>query len=252
MKKYIIAAMLLILGMSAFAQDFTDGAGTHHIGFNLGFTDPILREKTNKDQEKFTNYKLPGLKAGLVYETSFVKGLGMQLGLNYTFGTKQGKELGGNSAGTTFKTKEDWFIHQVELPIYLQYKFEVAKETFLVLYTGPTAEMGIGFSKNNISKRPNTSTGKIEESVSKLNLYERMYSAAADPDNDGIADHYQRFNLTWGVGAGLQYQRYFLRGGYDFGIFNPYSDHYNNLTDFRRKGRLDQWSLKLGIYLWNF
>lgn len=251
MKKYLIAAMLLILGTGAFAKDFTDGEGTQHIGLNLGFSDPILREKTYKDQEKFANVKLPGLKAGLVYETTIIKGFGMQLGLNYTFGCKLGKEKGGNSAGTSFKTRENWFIHELEIPIDWQYKFEVAKQSYLILYTGPTLEMGLGFSKNTIEKKLNPASGKIEEYTSKLNLYQQMYSTA-DPDNDGIDDHYRRLNVTWGVGAGFQYKQYFLRGGYDFGIYNPYSDMFNNLSDFRRKGRLDQWSLKLGIYLWNF
>jgi len=56
-------------------------------------------------------------------------------------------------------------------------------------------------------------------------------------------------NITWGVGAGFQYRRYFLRGGYDFGLLNPYK-----YTDFESgthtHGRLDQWEIKIGMYLW--
>ena len=65
----------------------------------------------------------------------------------------------------------------------------------------------------------------------------------------------KRLNVTWGVGAGLQYERYFLRGGYDFGLINPYkeatfhvSDDYNPYT----RGRFDQWQIKIGMYLWEF
>ena len=58
-----------------------------------------------------------------------------------------------------------------------------------------------------------------------------------------------RLNVTWGVGAGLQYKRYFLRGGYDFGLLVPYKK-----ADFSNerhtRGRLDQWSIKVGMYLW--
>ena len=51
------------------------------------------------------------------------------------------------------------------------------------------------------------------------------------------------------IGAGFQDKRYFLRGGYDFGLINPYKN-----ADFvngnHTRGRLDQWSIKLGVYLW--
>ena len=60
---------------------------------------------------------------------------------------------------------------------------------------------------------------------------------------------FQRLNITWGVGAGFQYKRYFLRGGYDFGLINPYksADFANGV---HTRGRFDQWSIKLGAYFW--
>lgn len=252
MKKYIFAAMLLIISAGAFAQhsEYTDGDS--HIGFNIAYANPTLRETLYKDQEKATVTSLNGIKAGVVYETSIVKGFGLQLGLNYTFGTKLGKLTGKNEAGTTFKSKEDIMYHQIEIPVDWQYKFEVAKETYLLLYTGPTIEMGLGFSKNTTRQQINPATGKIEDITLKQDLYKQMYANKTDYDEDGIADKYRRLNVTWGVGAGFQYQRYFIRGGYDFGIFNPYNDVFNNNSDFRQKARFDQWSLKLGIYLWNF
>ena len=35
--------------------------------------------------------------------------------------------------------------HELELFVDWQYKFEVAKETYLMLYTGPTIQCGVGF-----------------------------------------------------------------------------------------------------------
>ena len=68
----------------------------------------------------------------------------------------------------------------------------------------------------------------------------------------------RRLNVTWGVGAGFQYKRYFLRGGYDFGIINPYKAITFNALDGAlfagddrwTRGRLDQWQIKMGLYLW--
>jgi hypothetical protein len=58
------------------------------------------------------------------------------------------------------------------------------------------------------------------------------------------------------LGAGFQYDRYFLRGGYDFGLINPYkASHHFDYTETnggnpRTRGRFDQWQIKLGMYLW--
>ena len=64
----------------------------------------------------------------------------------------------------------------------------------------------------------------------------------------------KRLNVTWGIGAGFQYERYFLRGGYDFGLVNPYKAYQFtevvNDGNPRTRGRFDQWQVKLGIYLW--
>ena len=65
----------------------------------------------------------------------------------------------------------------------------------------------------------------------------------------------KRINVTWGLGAGFQYDRYFLRGGYDFGLINPYKASQFDYTDTnggrpRTRGRFDQWQIKVGIYLW--
>jgi hypothetical protein len=61
--------------------------------------------------------------------------------------------------------------------------------------------------------------------------------------------------VTWGVGAGFQYKRYFLRGEYDFGLINPhrYGQFVNiagETMDRNTRGRLDQWSIRIGMYLW--
>jgi hypothetical protein len=62
----------------------------------------------------------------------------------------------------------------------------------------------------------------------------------------------KRLNVTWGVGAGLQYERYFIRGGYDFGLINPYQLRQFPGEDVYTRGRIDQWQVKVGIYLWQF
>jgi len=250
--------MLLLLTSGAFAQfqsEYSDGQ--NHIGFNLGYSDALMRERTGSKDS--LNYKLSmqGFKAGLVYETTFVKGFGVQFGLNYTFGAKLGKKTA-DSDVSTFKGRDNYFIHQLEMPIDWQYKFEVAKETYVLVYTGPTIQVGLGFCKK--SEKPTIVDGKPGTGVQKTDYYKQRFDdgkGGNDKDQDGIEDRYKRLNITWGVGAGFQYKRYFLRAGYDFGIYNPYTDRIYNyssdeMSNYYYRARLDQWSVKLGMYLWNF
>lgn len=243
MKKYLLLSLVLVMGLSMWAQE-----GSQNIGFNLGFASPVMRERLAASDTTLTGNNLYGIKAGLVYETTFIKGFGLQMGINYTIGAKAGKwETASNS--TIHQTKKDYVYQQIEIPIDWQYKFEIAKETYLVLYTGPTIQYGISFNQKNFDKNINVLSGDIATTSVTTNRYR------VSQDKDDKLD-YGRLNITWGLGAGLQYQRYFLRAGYDFGIYNPYKDRFYNTSEsdsslgWYRKGRFDQWSIKLGIYFW--
>ena len=250
MKKYFFLLVLLVLSINASAQLEYTGEGNNRIGLNLGFSANPLRERANVLDTTLSQVTRPySFKVGMVYEATIIKGFGLQMGLNYTFGASSGKWIK-DANSTVKKTKTDILYHQIELPIDWQYKFEIAKETYLIAYTGPTLQLGLAFHKRKSVKDIDPATFKEVITTS----YSNLYSKTTDIDQDGVYD-YNRFNITWGLGVGLQYQRYYLRGGYDFGIYSPYHDlHYtsaNTNNEFNRKGRQDQWYLKIGIFLWN-
>ena len=234
--KRIISICLLMSSIIAFAH----AEGKQYVGVQLGFTQPITRLNLPVlgQETKLTPTVLNGFKVGVVYDATIVKGFGYTLGLNYTFGanTSEWKKLGILDYPRTQKQE---LYHQLEIPVDWQYKFEIANKTYLMLYTGPTLQVGLSYKQNTRTQM--TSSGE---------------TASVDKDvytMDGVA--LKRLNVTWGVGAGLQYERYFLRGGYDFGLINPYkeatfhvSDDYNPYT----RGRFDQWQIKIGMYLWEF
>ena len=235
--KRIISICLLMSSIIAFAH----AEGKQYVGVQLGFTQPITRLNLPVlgQETKLTPTVLNGFKVGVVYDATIVKGFGYTLGLNYTFGanTSEWKKVG--ILDYPRKQKQELY-HQLEIPVDWQYKFEIANKTYLMLYTGPTLQVGLSYKQNTRTQM--TSSGE---------------TASVDKDvytMDGVFA-LKRLNVTWGVGAGLQYERYFLRGGYDFGLINPYkeatfhvSDDYNPYT----RGRFDQWQIKIGMYLWEF
>lgn len=234
MKRLTLILFICAATTMASAQDY--------FGVQLGFAQPIARLNTPTTKTSLFPTSYNGFKVGLVYDATIVKGFGVSMGLNYTFGnhTSAWKQIGKLPYPQERSTGQ---YHQLEIPIDWQYKFEIAKRTWIILYTGPTLQCGLDLT----SKLYKTNNGK-EITLEKDNSF---YS------EDMKDKELKRINVTWGLGAGFQYDRYFLRGGYDFGLINPYKASQFDYTDTngghpRTRGRFDQWQVKLGMYLWEF
>ncbi len=241
MKKTIIS--LLLLCSCALIAD----AQKQSLGFEMGFAQPVLRENPESGKKKLPNItQMNGLKLGFVYDATLVKGFGFRLGVNYTYAGNHTKWQSESTFSTAQKIKYSNQMHTLEIPIDWQYKFEIANETYLILYTGPAFQYTFAFDKTTYRKNELTNASEVNKES----------HFAVDNDKDGTAD-YRPWNLTWGVGAGFQYQNYYIRGGYDFGILNHYNDtFFDNSSDtsaeYRTRGRFDQWSIRIGIYFLNF
>ena len=232
MKRLTLILFICAATTMASAQDY--------FGVQLGFAQPIARLNTPTTKTSLFPTSYNGFKVGLVYDATIVKGFGVSMGLNYTFGnhTSAWKQIGKLPYPQERSTGQ---YHQLEIPIDWQYKFEIAKRTWIILYTGPTLQCGLDLT----SKLYKTNNGK-EITLEKDNSF---YS------EDMKDKELKRINVTWGLGAGFQYDRYFLRGGYDFGLINPYKASQFDYTDTngghpRTRGRFDQWQIKVGVYLW--
>ena len=232
MKRLTLILFICAATTMASAQDY--------FGVQLGFAQPIARLNTPTTKTSLFPTSYNGFKVGLVYDATIIKGFGVSMALNYTFGnhTSAWKQVGKLPYPQERSTGQ---YHQLEIPIDWQYKFEIAKRTWIILYTGPTLQCGLDLT----SKLYKTNNGK-EIILEKDNSF---YS------EDMKDKELKRINVTWGLGAGFQYDRYFLRGGYDFGLINPYKASQFDYTDTnggnpRTRGRFDQWQIKVGIYLW--
>ena len=227
MKRLTLILFICAITTMASAQDY--------FGVQLGFAQPIARLNTPTTKTSLFPTSYNGFKVGLVYDATIIKGFGVSMGLNYTFGnhTSAWKQIGKNPHPQERTTGQ---YHQLEIPIDWQYKFEIAKRTWIILYTGPTLQCGLDLT----SKLYKTNNGK-EIILEKDNSF---YS------EDMKDKELKRINVTWGLGAGFQYDRYFLRGGYDFGLINPYKERSFVGHDAYTRGRFDQWQIKVGIYLW--
>lgn len=244
MKKiFVIVCICAAAATAAMAQSLPQG-----LGIQIGFAEPIMRLNSsdpNMPKDSLVNKTIMnGMKVGLVYDGAIIKGFGATVGINYTFAAGSTNWATPNVMQQLTKQRTKTTYNQVELFVDWQYKFEIAKETYIILYTGPSIQCAVEMSKRVFVK--NEGTGDVSNNE-KISCF--------DYTDSEMAHDYQRMNVTWGVGAGFQYERYFLRGGYDFGLMNPYKvGNFNEMgysLDRRTRGRLDQWNIRLGIYLWN-
>ena len=230
MKKFFVVVLVACMAVSAWAVDLPKQG----FGFQIGWAQPILRLNDTSNKDSLLNVtKLNGFKLGVVYDASFIAGFGSSIGINYTFGASSTKWT---QKDISHSTRSNTLYNELEVFVDWQYKFEVAKETYLIVYTGPSIQCGVAF--NNKTYVRDEAFGTIVET--KKELY----------TTDSADEVLKRVNVTWGIGAGFQYQRYFLRGGYQFGLINPYKNEQFSGKDIYTRGRLDQWSIKIGAYIW--
>ena len=247
-KKVFLVLLLGTMVMSAKAQEGTSG-----IGLQFGFAQSIYRLNSwdkDVDPNELQNTMLNGLKAGIVWDATYIKGFGSMMGLNYTFGTHTSAWKSVNSEFIYPQEKTRNTYHQLELFVDWQYKFEIAGNTYVIVYTGPTIQCQLALT--NTTFRKELDGTESSTSISRF-----------DYDDDKMHQDYKRLNVTWGVGAGFQYDRFYIRGGYDFGLINPYkindfSEVFGNIygenhdSGRRTRGRIDQWHITLGFYFARF
>lgn len=236
MKRIAILTCVIVLSMTSIYAE-------NYLGVQLGYARSITRLNAPSTMAKETLHPTGynGLKVGVIYDATIIKGFGVTMGLNYTFGanaTDWVKKI--HTQPTDYpQVRSRGQYHQLEIPVDWQYKFEIAQNTWLMLYTGPTLQCGLEFKDKWYVR--------VDKESQSILVEENIYSA------DDMQDHaLKRLNVTWGIGAGFQYQRYFLRGGYDFGLINPYKSQSFIGIDVNTRGRFDQWQIKLGMYLWEF
>lgn len=237
MKRITTLLFSLLLALSLTAQEEMGGLGIH-----VGYAAPTLRINSPYAASSKTLETIPmnGLKVGLSYDATIAHGFGTNIGLNYTFGTYHSPWESTGLLSTDQVSYRDTY-QGLELFVDWQYKFELAANTYLMIYTGPTIQMHLSLKEQEYVRSASGST-------TTRTRYGYEYR-----DNEAFQD-YKRVNVTWGIGAGFQYKRFFVRGGYDFGLINPYKyDTFSKMgveSDYYTRGRFDQWQVKIGMYIW--
>ncbi|MBQ7438617.1 MAG: outer membrane beta-barrel protein [Paludibacteraceae bacterium] len=172
-----------------------------------GFTQHEQRARDLSYQGMFLN----GVRVGATFTFNLPLHFGLQTGLLYTlvYGTNEQhwRSMDAPSVQTEYITHRV-LEHDFTVPVRLYYTIPVWKKLSLFVFTGPQLQIGLA-----------------ENDYMQLHLSEgtqNWLNGQGIPTSpyDRMTDELVRANIQWGVGGGIEWDRYRLQGGYDFGLNN--------------------------------
>jgi len=186
----IFAASMLLVGTEAFAQ-LVPGAG-----YLLSI------EKSKSEKQSLDAVKLNGFYVGASYNIPLVAGLGVAPGLYADM-------LFYNGAASFYKVltiQEHYTELALNLPINLNYRFEISDNAAFWLFGGPVFQVGL------VAR--STYNGLID--VGPIHINEGDAYNHYDSENGDM----NRFNIYMGGGLGIQVGDLLFSVGYDHNLLN--------------------------------
>ncbi len=121
--------------------------------------------------------------------------------------------------------------HDLMIPIRVYYTVPLWKKLNLFFFTGPQLHVGLA---QNDNMKLDLSEG-TKEWLESIGVPTSKY--------DRYADELIRANIQWDLGMGIEWDRYRLQGGYDFGLNNLVKDK----TLRKEKHYLSEWGWYLTV-----
>lgn len=160
---------------------------------------------------EFPDMYLNGVRLGATFTFNLPLHFGLQTGVLYTliYGSNEQhwRSMDAPSVQTEY-IRHRVLEHSFAVPVRVYYTIPLWKQLNLLFYTGP--QLYIGAAENDYMETHLSEGTKnwLDGQGIPTEAYDRM-------TNDLI-----RANIQWGLGAGLEWDRYRLQGGYDFGLNN--------------------------------
>lgn len=214
MRKSITSAVAVFTAMTAFCQVLAAQnsiqfnpeplTGNRALGISVGVVTKQLRQGDVKMPWMFLDYltgesdakQSAALQVGLTWSPEFRYGIGIQTGLFYEMSC-QSKTVEIAGVTTTGKLSD----HNLSIPLRVQWRYEIVPDWSVFVYTGPSFDIGVG--------------GKLKQSGEFMGEYVSTEESIYNPDSG-----FKRFNMLWGVGAGVRWKFLQLRIGGDWGLLD--------------------------------
>lgn len=182
---------------------------TFHVDYRLevGFTQHWQRPH----DISFPEIYLHGIRMGATFTFALPKHFDIQTGVLYTLvygrNDQHWRSMDAPSVQTEY-IRHRVLEHNFTVPVRMYYTIPLWKQLNLFFFTGP--QLHIGLAENDyLQNHLSDGTKSWLETI-----------GVATSPYDRMTDDIVRANIQWGVGGGLEWDRYRLQGGYDFGLNN--------------------------------
>lgn len=240
-KRYLLIVLIGAISLCAYAEDKKPA---YQIADN-SFFDPTRKQVQVEDYHFSVDYRIEvgytqhwqhsanmsyadmymhGVRLGATFTFDLPMRFGIQTGLFYTLiygqNDQHWRSMDAPSVQEEYIRHRD-LEHNLTVPVRLYYTIPVWQKLNLFVFTGP--QLHIGLAENDYMLK-HLSEG-TEQWLKEQNIPTEPY--------DRFADELVRANIQWGVGGGIEWDKYRLQAGYDFGL--------NNLVRHNDNGKLHMW-----------
>ena len=188
-----------------------DQKQAYHFGVEYRLEAGYVQHWQRTHDITFPSMYLHGIRLGGTFTFLLPLHFSMQTGLFYTltYGrqNQHWRSMDAPSVQTEY-IRHRVLEHNLTIPVRVYYTIPLWKQLNLFFYTGP--QLHIGLAENDYLQT-HLSTGTqtwLENQGIATAPYDRM------------ADELIRANIQWGLGGGLEWDKYRLQSGYDFGLNN--------------------------------
>lgn len=229
MRKYLLFIIVLFGCTITYAQDKPKGPDLQTI--DDGFFDPTKEEKVVEDYHFGVEYRieagyvqnwqwsntktypdlyLHGGRIGATFTFLLPRHFSVQTGVLYSLaGNTNTQYYGLDSLSSDLKQNITNTIleHNLVIPVRAFVTIPVWKQLNLCFYAGP--QLQIGLAQQN----------KVKANLGDVTAFEGLGIHTSDYDKLQTQE-LTRANIQFGIGGGLEWDRYRLQAGYDFGLNN--------------------------------
>ena len=219
MKKFIFKATAAIAAIAAMSgtsyaqsgklQFNPEPSDNRPFGISVGLVTKQLSDGQNKmpwmfmeqlaEGELGNKKSSPSFQIGFSWSPEFRYGIGIQTGVYYELSVDNlsvSENIGGYDLSTSCKLDE----HTLSIPLRVQWRYEIINDLSIFLYTGPSFDIGLAYNVNMSANIPSVGS---QDNI-KVDAYKES--------------DLNRFNMTWGVGAGIRWKFLQLNLGSDWGL----------------------------------
>lgn len=228
MKRTLLILLICVAGMDAYAQDRKPA---YQIADN-SFFDPTRKTEKEESYKFGVEYRieagfvqhhqrsvnmtypdlfLHGARLGATFTFKLPAHFGLQTGLLYTLLYGQNEQHWRSMDAPSVQSeyiRHRVLEHNFTVPVRAFYIIPVWKQLNLFVYAGP--QLHIGLAENDYLQTHLSGGAQV---------WLNEQGIATEP-YDRFADELVRANIQMGIGGGIEWDRYRLQGGYDFGLNN--------------------------------